>query len=435
MLNMINITQNTLSNGLKIYMDKAPYFDSVLVAVMVKCGSGQENSKNNGVAHFLEHMMFKGTKKRSAKEISESIESVGGEINAFTSKEKTMYYIKVLKEDVLLAIDVLADFIQDSVFDAEEIEKERGVILQELASSLDTPSDVVFDYFAEGVFGPNSSLGRSVLGKAETIKSITRDDITGFLESYYSADNMIVGVVGNFDEGVVVDAINKSFTKLKTGLNKKEPEKSPYAGVGVDIRTKENLEQVQFVLGVKGASSKDFEQKYKLSVIANAIGGGMSSMFFQEIREKRGLAYSVGCFSDSYEQGGVFGLYAATDASKLNDMIDAVSFCFKKAADDIEQGAITRAIKQYQAGMLMRQESLSARMSKMLTDFLMYGRYVEADEIMSYIANIAPNQAAQILEKTISSEESLFTLVLYGDFREKEVVDRLGRISQKDLLK
>lgn len=321
----INITH--LENGFRVGTDEMHEVETIAVSLAIGVGSRFESEDGlTGISHFLEHMAFKGTKRRTALDIAHEVENVGGYMNAYTSKEVTVYYIVALKENLELAIDILADIIQNSKFEQEEIEKERSVILQELANAEDTPDDIVFDYYYETLF-PNQPLGRPIIGNKKTISSFQKQDFESYIGSKYHAGNMVLAVAGNAKHEKVVELANKFFTNLNP---KKEVEIIPatYKG-GEFIKPNKELSQVQFVMGFKGFPTMH-PQTYPLKIANNILGSGMSSRLFQEIREKRGLVYTISSFENSFKDSGIFGIYAGTSPESLKELQDVLSFRIKK---------------------------------------------------------------------------------------------------------
>ncbi|MBL0725346.1 MAG: insulinase family protein [Alphaproteobacteria bacterium] len=416
-----NIKKTILPNQLNVITDKVTFVDSVIVAVMVGAGSQNENSNNNGVAHFLEHMAFKGTTTRSAKDISDAIEDVGGYVNAYTSKERTMYYIKVLKQDVELAVSILADILQNSVIDKEELDKERGVILQEMKASFDTPSDIVFDYFAEHAFGKNTTLGRSIIGTEQTIKNMNRDKINDFIKKHYYAQNMVVGACGNIEHDKFTDLVGNYFADIAQN-NSTHDVKCNYIGNGGVMYAKKDLQQMQFILSFGGYSELNLDKSIRAVFLASILGGGMSSRLFQEIREKRGLAYSVSMNASSYKDTGLFFCYADSSVDKLNDIFDAVVMVLRSAMKQIDNSEVDRTLNKFKSSVLMSKESLHSRVEKMMDNFLTFGRYIESDEVISIAKSITPNEMSMFLRDTVSNKDSKQTLLVYGDFDSKPPV-------------
>lgn len=404
-----NISILNLSNGLRIGVDKMKEVDTVSIVLGVKTGSRNETKENNGISHFLEHMAFKGTEKRNYLEIAEAIDNVGGYINASTSKEKTLYYVKLMKEDLELGIELLSDIFQNSIFPEKEIEKERGVILQELSATLDTPDDIVFDYFYEKVF-EDSKLGMQIIGTADNIKRFQKVDFEEYISNQYSAKNTVLSVCGNVDEDVVLKLGEKYLSGLKN-IDVKIPDSAKYSG-GDYIKNKKDLEQVQCVIGFP---SLDYHTNeiYKVSVMSNILGGGMSSRLFQEIREKRGLVYTVSCWNDSYSDTGVFTIYGGTSPEKVDEFLLSVKDEAFKITKDITDIEMNRVLKQVKAGIIMGKESTTGRAKKCCSDILSFDRYIEYKEVIDEISKITKDDIKNMAEKIFFSSKP--TLVLYGN--------------------
>src|ERR1700731_3015696 len=307
---------STLTNGLRVATDRVDTVDTVSLGIWIDVGTRHEPAAINGVAHLLEHMAFKGTERRSALAIAEEIEAVGGHLNAYTSREHTAYYAKVLKENVALGVDILADILQHSAFDSKELERERTVILQEIGQAIDTPDDIIFDLFQERAF-PDQAMGRPVLGRAEIIRRIDRDTVAGYLQRHYAAPGMLLAAAGNVDHEALLALVRPSFGEL-SGQRVQRNDSARY--VGGELREERELEQVHVVLGFPGFAFGDRDY-YAASVVSSALGGGMSSRLFQEIREKRGLVYSIYSFTHAYSDGGLFGVYAGTGEDEVAELI------------------------------------------------------------------------------------------------------------------
>ncbi len=398
-------------NNLQTFVDKIPHVDTVSIVFGVRSGSRNENEVNNGVSHFLEHMAFKGTETRDYVTLAKEIDNVGGHINAYTSKERTIYYVKLMKEDLKLGIDIISDIVQNSTFPEEEIEKERGVILQELSATLDTPDDVVFDYFYEAAF-PKTTLGRTILGPAEIIKSLQKKDFQDYIGSRYSAQNSCLSISGNIDESNAFDLTERFFNKLPN-FDIKEDEKAHYTGSGF-IKHNENLEQVQCLIGFE-SKNYNSDDIYTLGVLSSILGSGMSSRLFQEIREKRGLVYTVSCFNDSYNDTGIFAIYAGTSPEKVDEFLHAARDELVKICDNITDEEMQRVLKQTKSGIAMSNESTNARAQKACTDYLHFGRFIDYKEIMEKIERITKNDIKRIAEEIFRSNS---TLAIYGNTAE-----------------
>lgn len=389
----------TLSNGLRIAADEMKDVETVSVGVFVNTGSRNETPEINGISHFLEHMAFKGTKKRSAKQIAEEFEGIGGRINAYTSKERTVYYAKVLKKHAEFAVEFLADILQNSTFDEVELEKERGVILQEIAMTNDTPDDIVFDYFQEAAY-PNQALGRSILGPVKNIKKFNRNHFSDYISKQYNYKNIAVVAAGNIKQKDLVKWSEKYFTNL--GENKlKKFESAKYQGG--DFRKNKNLEQVNLVMGFKGLSLLD-KNYYTSQILAMVLGGGMSSRLFQEVREERGLAYSTYAFNFAHQDSGIFGVYAGTTPEKTNELISATCDEIKKICEKVTDKELQRVRSQFEASLLMAKESTSSRMQKLGSDILSLGKVRSRDEILKNIAKVRKKDVTDLAQEIFNSK-------------------------------
>ena len=389
----------TLKNGLRIATDEMKDVETVSIGVFVKTGSRNEDIKINGISHFLEHMAFKGTKKRSAKQIAEEFEGIGGYINAFTSREKTVYYVKVLKEYGEFAVEFLADILQNSLFDKQEIKKESEVILQELAMTVDTPDDIIFDYFQETAF-PNQALGRSILGLEKNIKNFSRTDFLKYIDKHYSYKNIVVSASGNIKQ----DDLNKWVKKYFTKLSDKEVapiEESQYCG-GF-FKKEKKLEQVNYLIGFEGVSNHS-KKYYEAQILAMILGGGMSSRLFQEIRENRGLAYSIYAFNSCFNDSGIFGIYGGTTPDKCEEMINSISDEIKKICDKIEDVELTRVKTQFCASLKMAKESTSSRMQRLGSDILLFNKVYSDEDIVDKFKHITKKDITKIAQQIFSSK-------------------------------
>tara|TARA_B110000259_G_scaffold188366_1_gene246772 strand:- start:7202 stop:8452 length:1251 start_codon:yes stop_codon:yes gene_type:complete len=378
---------NKLPNNLRYAADYMPDVESVSIAVFVGSGSRNEEFENNGISHFLEHMAFKGTKTRTAKQIAEEFDNIGGRINAYTSREKTVYYVKVLKEHSEFAVEFLSDILQNSIFDQEEMNKERGVILQEIAMTNDTPDDIIFDYFQEVAF-PNQALGRSILGPEENIKNFDRSHLVDYVNNKYHNSNICITAAGNLTEEDFGNYVKKYFTNLNNGKIS-DIEKSSYQG-GDFRKEKNELEQINVVLGFKSNSYLD-DQYYTGQILSSILGGGMSSRLFQEVREKRGLAYSIYAFNMAYFDGGVFGIYAGTTPDQTNELIKVTLGEIAKVGSKIEDIELKRAKNQVKSSLIMSLENTDSRCQRLGNNILNHGKIISHNELIDKISKITIN--------------------------------------------
>lgn len=393
---------NQLSNGLTVATDSIDSFETVSVGLFVNVGSVNENDKQTGVSHFLEHMAFKGTNARSAMEISYAIESVGGFINAYTSKEVTAFHAKVLKEDVKLAVDIITDIVQHSTFDAAEFAKEQGVIIQEIRQLNDDPDDFVFDMFQAKCFD-NERLGTQILGSEKDILSFTPADLSSYLNTKYSTDKMIMSASGNVDHDEFLDIVDGFTTDMKK-FSVEPVEKQIYKG-GFTFKQKD-LEQTHLILGFEGLSHTS-DEKFNLSILSTILGGGMSSRLFQEIREKRGLVYSVFSFCSNYKDTGTFGIYAACEDDKAKEVIEITTKELEKIRKDITDEELQKAKVQLKASLMMGLESSSTRMERLANQYLHLGRSIPPSEVISQIDSITGDDLRRTADKVLNTRQTL----------------------------
>lgn len=398
----MTVKKTILSNGLTVATDTIENFETISVGIFTNIGSVNETEQQCGISHFVEHMAFKGTTNRTSLEISESIESVGGHMNAYTGKEITAYYAKVLKADSELAVDVISDIIQNSIFDRSEFEKERGVIIQEIKQLNDTPDDLVFDIF-QGKCFENHSIGRPILGSIENINALQPSDLDTYLKTNYSTSNMILSASGNIDHDHLVDLANKYTSNLKN-FEVKQPAIQKYSG-GF-IHREKDLEQTHITIGFEGVDHKASD-KFDLFVLSMIIGGGMSSRLFQEIREKRGLAYSVFSYTSNYRDTGVFGIYAGCDINSTMDVVKIVRNELNKIERDITAAEIEKAKVQIKASLLMGLESSSARMERLANQHLIHGRFFTSEEIINLVDNVSIETATNAIKKLNASKPTM----------------------------
>ena len=409
---------STLANGLQVATDRIDTVDTVSLGIWVDVGTRHERADINGVAHFLEHMAFKGTKRRSALAIAEEIEAVGGHLNAYTSRESTAYYAKMLKEDVPLALDILSDILQNSTFEPEEIERERAVILQEIGQANDTPDDIVFDHFQECAY-PDQAMGRPVLGRPENIRKIERETIVGYLRDHYGARRMVLAAAGNLDH----DRIAGLADNLLGSFPAEQPVTTePASYAGGDRREQRDLEQLHLVLGFPGVVLGDPDY-YAACVLSTAFGGGMSSRLFQEIREKRGLVYAIHSFVHGYRDGGLFGIYAGTGEAEAAELLPAICTEVLRLEDGLTPVELNRAKTQMKAGLLMSLESTSARCEQLAQHLLIHGTPFDPLEIVGRIEMVDDTAIRRVVACWRSAPPTLAAL---GPLSGVEEFDRVS---------
>ncbi|MEO5338088.1 MAG: insulinase family protein [Magnetospirillum sp. WYHS-4] len=419
-MNEVRVT--TLPNGLRVVTDPMETVETASVGVWVEVGTRHEQPELNGVSHLLEHMAFKGTRKRDARAIAEEIEAVGGHLNAYTSRENTAYYAKILKEDLGLAVDIIADILQHSAMDPEELARERAVIIQEIHQAHDTPDDIIFDYFQETAF-PGQGLGLPVLGLADLIRDMPRPDILDYMQGHYSAPRMVLAAAGRIEHDRLVDLAERAFRSLPPP-RAAEGDAARY--VGGDFRQDRDLEQVHLLLGMEGVSYQD-PDFYKVSILSTLLGGGMSSRLFQEVREKRGLVYSIYSFLSSYVDGGLFGIYAGTGEGEVEELIPIVCDEIKKVADELREEEVVRARAQLKASILMGRESTSSRCEQLARQMIVFGRPLPVPEVIANIEAVDGAAVRQAARRIFASPPTFAALGPIGKVEGYDkVVERLA---------
>jgi predicted Zn-dependent peptidase len=384
----MSVAVTTLKSGINVVTDTMPHLETASLGVWVKSGSRDERRDENGISHFLEHMAFKGTRRRSARQIAEEIEAVGGDLNAATSAENTAYYARVLKADVPLALDVLADILSEPAFAPDELTREQSVIVQEIGAVADTPDDLIFEHLQVIAF-PDQPLGRSILGTAKTVRSFDEAKLRDYLAKHYRAPDIIVAAAGAIDHAAVVADVEKRFASFN-GPAGPAPEPARYGG-GAHVEKRE-LEQVHIALALPGLAQTD-PGLYSLQMFSNVLGGGMSSRLFQEAREKRGLCYSIYSFHSPYSDVGMFGLYAGTDAADTSELMRLIVDEIANATETITEAEIARAKAQMKAGLLMALESSGERIGQLARHMIAWGRPIPLAELVAKVEAVTVESA------------------------------------------
>jgi predicted Zn-dependent peptidase len=378
----VELTQ--LPSGLRVVTDAMDWLETASLGVFVAAGSRHEDEAEQGLSHLLEHMAFKGTTRRDARDIAEAIESAGGDLNAATSVENTAYYARVLREDCSLALDVLADILTQSLFDPLELEREKGVILQEIAALQDTPDDLVFDLFNAAAY-PGQPIGRAILGAPEGVRRFDRDSVKTYLDRHYRAGSCVVAAAGAVDHQQICDEAQARFDALPAGA---PSPLVPATYVGGEILVAKKLEQTQVVIGFEGLAYAD-PQNYAAHIFANAVGGGMASKLFQEVREKRGLAYSIASFHWSYFDSGLFGFEAATAGRDLPELVRVGLDVMAEAAHKLDEADMARAKAQTKVGLLTALENSSSRAEQIARQIMIFGRVLTRKEMIDKIDTLS----------------------------------------------
>ncbi len=415
----MSIQFHTLPNGLRVVTEYMPGLQSASVGVWVAAGGRHETLAQNGIAHFLEHMAFKGTTSRSALQIAEQIEDVGGYINAYTSRETTAYYVRVLNNDIPLAVDILSDILRNSVFDPREIEVERGVILQEIGQTFDTPDDIIFDWLQETAY-PDQSIGRSILGPSENIKRFQRDDLTTFVSAQYQPERMILAAAGGIDHDALLAMASDAFGSFPADLTPQLEAVATFERG--EYRKEKDLEQAHFALAFESPSYKS-DDIYTAQVYSIALGGGMSSRLFQEAREKRGLCYSIFAQTGAYVDTGMTTIYAGTSSDQIAGLSRLTIDEFKRAADDLTQAEVDRARAQMKAGMLMGLESASNRAERLARMVQVWGYVPDLSETVEKIDAVDLSTVKAYAEHVATKAKLVSTI--YGPISDAPSLDEL----------
>ncbi|MCW2601638.1 MAG: processing peptidase [Frankiales bacterium] len=414
-------SKTVLPGGLRVVTEAVPGVRSAAFGVWVGVGSRDESLTEHGASHFLEHLLFKGTQKRDALEIAAVMDAVGGELNAFTAKEYTCYYARVLDSDLALAVDVVSDLVTSALVAPADVESERGVIIEEISMHDDDPGDVVHDAFAEALYGDHP-LGRPVIGTVASVASLTADAIAGYYRSRYRAPEMVVSVAGSLDHDTVVQLVAEAFhssgTATPSPLRPFAPP-PPLSGAVVEDRP---TEQAHLVVGMHGLA-RDDERRYALSVLNNALGGGMSSRLFQEIRERRGLAYSVYSYSSHHHDTGMFGVYAGCSPAKVDEVLRLCRDELGAAADKgVTDEEIARAKGQMRGSLALGLEDTGSQMSRIGKAELVHGEVQPVDEILARINAVTPDDVRAVADDVLRRPLSLGIIGPFPDRDFSEVL-------------
>ena len=419
----MTVELHRLPNGVRVATEHMPGLQSASLGVWVTAGGRHERAEQNGIAHFLEHMAFKGTKTRNALQIAEAIEDVGGYINAYTSREMTAFYARVLGDDVPLGLDVISDIVLNPVFDPHEIEVERHVILQEIGQALDTPDDIIFDWLQETAF-PGQPLGRPILGPSSRVEKFDRRDLAGFVSERYGPENLIIAAAGAVDHDQVVKLVEDRFGHLaRVGARDMEPARF----LGGETRVEKGLEQAHVALAFEAPGYRA-DDVYVAQVYAMALGGGMSSRLFQEAREKRGLCYTIFAQASAYADSGMLTIYAGTGGEDLEGLLNLTVEEMKRTTDDLSTAEIDRARAQMKAGMLMGLESPASRAERMARQLAIWDRIPPLEETVERIDAVTVEKTREHAQKLALAGNA--ALALYGPVSTAPTIDQMtGRLA------
>lgn len=397
------IIKYTCQNGVRVVLENIPTVRSVAIGIWIGTGSRNETPELNGISHFLEHMFFKGTKTRSAREIAESFDSIGGQVNAFTSKEYTCYYAKVLDTHAQFAVEVLSDMFFNSTFDEDELVKEKNVVYEEIKMYEDTPDDIVHDLLSKAIY-EGHPLGYPILGTEGTLKSFTGETLKQYMADAYTPENVVVSIAGNISEDIIKQV--EAFFGSYQGKKAEAPEKTPKFFVNQVSRKKET-EQAHLCIGYRGLKV-GHEDIYSLIVLNNVLGGSMSSRLFQEVREQRGLAYSVFSYHSAYQDSGIVTIYGGTGAKQLDVLFETIQETLSKLKKSgITEKELNNSKEQLKGSLMLSLESTNSRMSRNGKNELLLGRHRSLDEIVEQIDQVTKQSVDRITNTTFTDEYSI----------------------------
>ncbi len=408
-------SRHVLENGIKVIMEKIPHYRSISMGAWFKVGSAYENADNNGIAHFIEHRLFKGTNNRSAKQIAEAMDAVGGQLNAFTAKEYTCFYCKVMDEHLDIGIDLLSDMILNSTFDKTEFEKEKGIILEEIYMYDDSPEDLVYENLCT-VFFKNHPLSLPILGTEERIINYNEQNLIDFYNSYFTPENMVISIAGNYDEDLIIDKLNKYFGDWNNKGHTSPINKIVDYGMDISYEHKD-IEQVHLCLGAPGIDL-NHKDLYPLFIFNNIIGGSMSSRLFQKIREDNGLVYSIYSYPSNYLSGGMFSIYTSLKPDNLSKVMDLI---LNEIDDVLTRGIATDefriAKEQLKGNYILGLESTNNRMSAMGKSELLLNKVMLPDEVLQLIENVTIDHVQNIIKNILENRKYAISLVGPEDMR------------------
>lgn len=419
----MRIEKTTLGNGIRVVSQAMPHVETTSISVLFDVGARYETLSEAGITHLLEHMVFKGTRQRSARMIAEEIESVGGVLNAYTSREHTSFYARVLWQDLALVVDILGDILQHSLLAEEELCRERDVIIQEIGQVHDTPDDLIFDQLHQMAF-PEQAIGRPVLGTAESVAEFSVTDLRNYLTTHYTTNRMVVAAAGRLDHANFVEMVEEKFTSLPPG---RDVEVSRAEYQGGEQRSQKDLEQIHILLGFPGMAFDD-PDFYALQAFSTMLGGGMSSRLFQEVREARGLAYSVYSFAASHKDSGLFGIYAGTDPDDVIDLLPVIATEFKGLVQEVSVDELQRSKAQLKAGLVMSLESTSARAEQLARQTLIFGNPLEMEMLLERVECVSEADIKRVSRRLLSGQPTLAAVGRVQSVPDFAVIESLFRL-------
>jgi len=400
-------------NGLTVVLEPIPYVKSISLGIFVGSGSGNEPTNLNGISHFIEHMNFKGTKTRSAREIAEVLDSVGGKLNAYTSKEHTSYYATVLDEHFDTALALMSDIFFNSLYRESDIETEKRVVLEEIKMYEDSPDEIIHDLYVRNIW-PDFNLGQPVIGRKEVVSSLTRQDVVDYLDEHYFPGNIIISVAGKFKKDQILEKIREVFSRLNNKKKIHKESKLPTFKSGVNLINKET-EQIHLCFGSRGVSYHD-ERRYPLLVLSSIIGGSMSSVLFQEIREKRGLVYSIFSYPQYFKNSGLFTIYAGTGLKNARDVLAIIIEKIENLKKDFPVNMLITAKEQLKGNLILGLESTSNKMSWNGKNYFYYEKVLNVKEISRIINKIEVDDLLKLLDYIVNPQ--YYALTAIGNFKE-----------------
>ena len=408
------LTKHTCKNGVRVVLEHIPTVRSVAIGIWIGTGSRNENSENNGVSHFLEHMFFKGTKTRTAREIAESFDAIGGQVNAFTSKEYTCYYAKVLDEHGSYALNVLSDMFFHSIFDEEELKKEKKVVYEEIKMYEDAPDDIVHDVLARASYGDHP-LGYPILGTEDTLSNFNRDTLTQYMNETYTPDNVVISIAGNIHDNFI-EEVENLFGSYNTGHSKREYVKPDF--FNTHLTKKKSTEQAHLCIGYNGLPVGD-KDIYSLIVLNNVLGGSMSSRLFQDVREEKGLAYSIYSYHSSFKDNGMLTIYGGTGSNQLDELFDTIQNTLEHFKDKgITEKELKNSKEQIKGSLMLGLESTNSRMSRNGKNELLLGKHRSLDEILENINEISEESVNNLATKLFTDDFSVALISPDGELPE-----------------
>ena len=410
---MFNRTK--LANGLPVVYEQIPHVRSVAIGFWVACGSRNETIREQGISHLIEHMLFKGTKQRTARQIAESIDAVGGNLNAFTTKEYTCYYVKILDQHFRLGLDLLADMVINPLFDPEELEKEKNVVLEELRMYEDSPDELIYDLLAQALL-KDHPLGHPILGTPESLLNFRREDLISYKERYYTPDNSCLAIAGNFNVDQILEECNAFWRKLPGSIQADQT--YPVQTEGTTCLRKKDTEQVHLCIGVPGFP-RLHEDRYPLLVLNNILGGSSSSRLFQELREERGLVYSTGAYYAAFRDTGIFSIYAGTSLKNFPEVLKIIRQELERIKQEkVPMEELVRAKDQIKGNLWLSLENTTNRMSRLAKSELFYDRLISPEEVLVEVDKVTVEDLLRIAGQIF--QENLLTLTAVGPFKKKD---------------